>query len=272
MRNAEDLTISTSLTNDSPTSLLPPKIFAQPFRLALKKGDSDDVTWIEVRSLAGLRGVFEKIEKGELTEIDRFSSVEMQLWGHMAEHSGFLRVQGSASSLAAGIQPLGDQAGALADDFASLMGGSDVDALNLLGAMQNTLKSRPLDRTPMGQPEVTHEFVKPDGVNLTAAGENALLDLVYGDLPTASRQDSSETTAFRKESENAVEIFLRDTPPATPEEVEAEALEAIDCQIAADSEATEGPIITGPEAEEMGRAVVEGAALDIPDDPEDDSE
>lgn len=282
MPNAEELTISSSLTNDSPASLLPPKIFAQPFRLALKRGESDDVTWIEVRSLAGLRSVFEKIEKGELTEIDRFSSVEMQLWGLVAEHGGFLRVQGSASSLAAGIQPLGDQAGALADDFASLMGGSDVDALKLLGAMQNTLKSKPLDRTPMEQPEVTHEFVKPDGVNLTEAGEDALLDLVFGNggdefmnlMHKAAKKAGERTkegVQFQKNVENAIQIFL-DTPAPTADEKIAEDAALKECVDHPDTKTaaeickenavplSEAPKKVGPEYSDAGRV---GHLIDV---------
>ena len=219
------LGFSTRLTDDTQSSALPPKIFAQPFRLALKKGSTNDVTWLEVRSLQGLRNVFEKIEQGELTEIDRFSSVEMQLWGLMAEHAGFLRVRGSVSALAAGIQPLGDQAAALAEDLAMFTGGDDIAALGVLSSMQKTLKQRPLDNTPMSQPEVTHEFVKPDGINLTENGESALVKLVFGPEPGTSdalrRPRTQEGIKFQKDSENAIQLFL-ETPVPTLDERAAE--------------------------------------------------
>ena len=213
------------------TSLLPPKIFAHPFRLALKKGK--DVTWLEVRSLKGLRNVFDKLESGELEEVSRFASVEMQLWGLMAEHSGFMRIAGNGSTLAAGIQPLGEEPAALADDLASIMGGTDVDALKVLGDMRNTLKKKPIDRTPMEQEELTHEFVKPDGVNLTQEGEEALISLVYGPTGISKPDDhktkrSPEGLAFQKDSENAIQIF-KNTPAPTAEESIAETAANAEC-------------------------------------------
>jgi hypothetical protein len=267
-----DLSITTKLTNDIPSNILPPKVFVQPFRLALKKGESDDVTWIEVRSLQGLRNIFEKIEKGTLTEIDRFSSVEMQLWGLMAEHSGFLRYQGSDSSFAAGIQPTGEQTAALADDLSIFTGGDEIAALEVLGSIQSTLRKRPFDNTPMTVEESAHEFVKPDGVNLTEKGEDVLQDLVYGeqDLPAhAGKKHSAEAVAFRKDSENAIQIFM-ETPAPTLEEraVEDEANKT--CVDHGDKPLneickenavppTEEPKIVGSEAAKIGQLIAVAA-------------
>ena len=78
------------LTSDIKGSPLPQKSFAEPFRLIFEKA-TGEVSNIEVRSLGGLRTVSERLEKGELREMDRFSSLEMQLWGLLAERVG-LRV------------------------------------------------------------------------------------------------------------------------------------------------------------------------------------
>lgn len=198
----------------------PPKVFAQPYRLALKRGDS--VVWLEVRTLAGLRNVFKKLASGELQEIDRSTSVEMQLWGHLAEHTGFLRVQGRPSMLAAGIQPLGEDAVDLVEDLSSIIGGGDSEALDMLGTMQDTLTRKPLDKTPINETSSAHEFVKPDGVNLTEKGEDVLHELVLG-VPAnkTGRTNRQESIAFEKARENAIEIFLA-TPAPTVEERAAE--------------------------------------------------
>jgi len=260
-----------------PGQFLHPKIFAQPFRLAFnraadsKNPDSREQTvWIEVRTLGGLRKVSDMLQSGELVQIDPFSSMEMQLWGLLAEHCGFMRAQGNTSTLAAGIQPLGSGIATLAEDLASIMGGNDEAALQMLGAMQNTLRSRPCSDGPMEQAPLTHEFVKPDGVNLTEEGEDALLNLVHGtgdvNVPTPNDKESAEAIAFRKTTENAVEIFLAHTPPATPEEVEAEVKEAVDCQTRgenggckANARPPEGEVKTGTEAARVGRLVAEVA-------------
>lgn len=260
-----------SLVNPEPWGeqhLLPQKVFAQPFRLALKKNDV--VTWIEVRSLAGLRNVTEKLTTGELTEIDRFSSLELQLWGHLAEHTGFLRVKGSTSALAAGIQPLGEEAVALAEDLSAIMGGDDVEALGTLGDMQDMLSRRPIDNTPMEQQPVTHEFIKPDGINLTEKGEDALHELVLGNGLTnqPDRVLRPEIVDFEKKRENAIEIFLAQTPEATPEEIEAEKQEAIEAATLGELKVKPlGRLITGPAAALIGRYVAEvGRGLDNTED------
>jgi hypothetical protein len=263
-----------SLINPEPWGeqhLLPQKVFAQPFRLALKKNDV--VTWIEVRSLAGLRNVTEKLTTGELTEIDRFSSLELQLWGHLAEHTGFLRVKGSTSALAAGIQPLGEEAVALAEDLSAIMGGDDVEALGTLGDMQDMLSRRPIDNTPMEQQPVTHEFIKPDGVNLTEKGEDALHELVMGNrsVNQPDRVSHHDVVAFEKRRENAIEIFLAQTPAATPEEIEAEKQEAIEA--AALGELKVKPlgrllaVISSESCDQTGQLIADMArARDNPDD------
>lgn len=226
------------------------KVFVAPFRMAFQKKDEDAIVWIEVRSLEGLRAVAKRLDKdGDLEEIDRFTTMEMQLWGHVAEHTGFMRSPASPSALAAGIQPLGPEAASLAEDFSALMGGNEIDGLNVLTAMKETLTRRPIDLTPMPEIEVTHEFIKEDGVNLTEKGEDALRELVLGKEDPASKE-------FAKATENAIQIF-RETPEPTEEEREQEVREAIDCEIAHETGNTEGGIKTGREVTHAGRLVAD---------------
>ena len=241
----------------------PPKVFAQPFRLAFKRGDSTDTaTWVEVRSLDGLRKVFGKVAKGELVEIDRAASVEMQLWGHLAEHSGFLRTQHSASMLDAGIQPLGSGLAPLTEDLSALLGGDEVSALRTLDRMKTALKTRADEMEPIGQVPSAHEYVKPDGVNLTKDGEDALHGLVFGvpnEFPDRNPDAAADATKFRKTAENAVEIFVHQTPNATPDEVQAESEEAATAAALSDSgvKPSEGAVKTGHSAAKAGRLLAD---------------
>jgi len=258
---------------DTLGQFFPPKVFAQPFRLVFKGSENGKTAWVEVRSLSGLRTVFEKVESGELVELNRLSSIEMQLWGHMAEHVGFLRIQGNTSTLGAGIQPLGEGIAPLAEDLAILMGGDDVSALQMLDGMRNVLNSRPCNDGPMEQTPLTHEFVKPDGMNLTEQGENALLNLVHGagnvNVPTPNDKESADSLAFRKKAENAIAIYDT-TPIGTPEEVEAEVKESIDCGIRGEgssckrnAQPPEGAIKVGPEIAKIGNLIAAvGRGLD----------
>lgn len=263
---ADALSLSGKLVNGPEQTLLPSKVFAQPFRLAFKK--DDDVIWLEVRSLEGLRQVATRLDEGEIQEIDRFSTLEMQLWGLLAEHAGFLRIQGCASALAAGIQPLGEQTAALAEDISSIMGGDDVAALNMLNTMKSALKSTPFDDTLTKQTTVSNEFVKSDGVNYTEKGEDTLREMVLGrdTRPYAeARKPSKETIEHEKVVENAIQIF-RETPEPTEEEREWEASVITECGERGEGSSvqrnavppTEEPKV-GPAAARIGRLVADVA-------------
>ena len=254
----------------------PPKVFAQPIRLAFKHPeDKTQSFWIEVRSLDGLRKLFERVDSGELEELGRFASVEMQLWGHLSEHSGFLRTQSNTSTLNAGIAPLGEGIAPLAEDLSDLFGGNDMAALSVLGNMKKTLKTPPYcNDVVIERPPVANEFVKPDGVNFTEKGENILLGLVHGnnaDFPNRNPEGCEEAVAFRRESENAVEIFKYQTPNATPEELEAEETERVDCLVNGqdgglekNARPLEGEIKVGPEIAKIGVLVAAvGRGLDV---------
>lgn len=98
------------------------KVFAQSFKLILKD-KSEGVHIINVSTLLGLQKVFTRITKGELVELSRFHSVEMQLWGHLAEHAGMLRTQ-PVGELQGGLAPLGET-GELMEELADMYDGID---------------------------------------------------------------------------------------------------------------------------------------------------
>jgi hypothetical protein len=151
----------------------------EPFRLIFEK-QTGEVTNIEVRSLAGLRTVAERLESGEIQEMNRFSSLEMQLWGLLAERVGFLRRGPPQAGLAAGIMPLGEQATAFAEDMAPLFG-DEVSALNALAEMREKAQKAGELVNPKLRPKPVpseHKFVQADGVNLTTEGEKLLAKIV----------------------------------------------------------------------------------------------
>jgi len=239
-------------------SLTPTKVFAHFFRLAFKK--NEDAVWVEVRTLDGLRNVARKLETGELQEIDRFTTLEMQLWGLMAEHSGFLRAQGSPSALAAGIMPLGAGAASLTHDLAAILGGDDVEAINELSTMQRIARgAKNLVSTDPSEPvESEHKFVKADGVNLTTEGEDALRDLVLGSTfgpDGTAKKPRAETVEFEKESENAIEIF-KATPAAPPEPLNSDE----------DQEPVEPKIYSGEEAKAISQLIEGVMNIDFDED------
>jgi hypothetical protein len=99
------------------------KLFNKPFRMVFEVTGTEQVTWIEVESLSGLRHVADRLDKGEIREIDQYTSLEMQLWGHLAEYVGFLREPAQIESpLSAGIQPLGAEVGELTNDMSRYVG------------------------------------------------------------------------------------------------------------------------------------------------------
>ena len=152
-----------------------PKVFAKPFRLVFKRTEDMAVAWIEVKSLAGLRTVCEKIANGDLVPVDAYSTLDRQLWGHLAEHVGFLRYAGPEDEFSAGIQPAGPGFGELADDLTTLFGGTD-GMLQGLAELREQIMRDVEARMPYEE-TTNHDFVKEDGVNLTPEGEQKLAEL-----------------------------------------------------------------------------------------------
>ncbi len=217
--------------NDAAATLLPMKSFAEPFRLIFEK-PSGEVSNIEVRSLGGLRSVTERLEKGEIREMNRFATLEMQLWGLLAERVGFLQRGAPQAGLSAGIMPLGPQATGFAEDMAPLFGG-EINALNALADMtKKAQEARELvDPSARPVPEPSeHKFVKGDCVNLTPDGEKALASIVGAN-------------AIDMESDNAAHIMRQSEPGFTSEELdEIEEAGNLDEEIHGKASPSTGPL------------------------------
>lgn len=179
---------------------VPTKVFAKPFRVVFKKTEDQTVTWLEIKTLAGLRKVCAMLADGNLVPVDAYATLDRQLWGHLAEHCGFLRYEGkSKNDFSAGIQPAGEAFGELADDLSVLFGGQD-KVLSGLATIRDSVL-RDIEANSPYQEDGDHTYVKEDGVNLTPEGEQALADLV-GEDP----------------SEHELETLVEETEPETEEE------------------------------------------------------
>lgn len=174
----KNIAISTRLTNEGADETpFPKKVFAKAFRLVFKKVEDQTITWLEVKSLDGLRNVANKLAEGELVPVDAFSTLDRQLWGHLAEYAGFVKYDGPADEFSGGIQPAGAAFSDLAEDFSALFGGND-NVLTALASVRDQIMRDVEENLPIGIEEVSHEFVRPDKVNLTPKGEEVLADLV----------------------------------------------------------------------------------------------
>jgi hypothetical protein len=210
--------------------LVPQRVFARPFRLTFEK-QSGETTMIEVKTLDGLREVISRRNEGKVFEIDGYT-LEIQLWGVLAEHCGFLRADpGSKSALSSGVQPISEAAAALTSDLAELCGGDDAGIQMLeemrraVGRAENAVRERHDHAFKLGK------FVKEDGVNLTPAGEEKLAEIVGEPLTEIERAAAH------------AEAILAITEP---EELTADTLGP-----------SEGETITGEEAADAGRRVEE---------------
>ena len=228
---------------------LPQKSFVEPFRLIFEK-PSGEVSNIEVRSLGGLRSVAERLENGELCELNRFSTLEMQLWGLLAERVGFLRRGPPQSGLAAGIMPLGEGATGFAEDMSSLFGG-EVEALNALSEMKEKARKAGELQNPKLRPDPTpseHKFVKEDGVNLTPDGEIRLANLVGA-------------SSLDREADNAAHLMRSSDSGYSAEELdEIEEAGKVDDAIHGTPTAQ-----TGPMAAAIGMAVEAPRPVEFPE-------
>jgi len=226
-----------------------PKIFAKPFRLVFNKTETQEITWIEVRSLGGLKTVTDRVASGKLTPINSWSTLDRQLWGFLAEHVGFLRFAGPEGALNEGIQPIGAEQAQLADDMSELFGGFE-PAIKALSEMRARVCSE-LGDTPEPFNRDTH-YLKDDGVNLTPEGEDILAEMVYGD------QVKGESLIIRKTAANA-EVLLDSTPAQNPTDYAIEEIEADNKEL---------QTTTGIDAEIEARKVEEAAEGLPPEEPE----
>lgn len=217
------------------------KTFARPFKLVFDTEDGK-TTFIEVKTLRGLKEVMRRLGEGEIVVQSGFT-LEIQLWGHLAEYCGFLRAKDSSD----GLQPLGEGLAELAEDLSPLFGGEAgmLDALNQskeLIRRQRCLRGEDNENTDNDKNE--NSVLKPDGVNLTVEGEKKLAEIVG---------EASDELA--RAQDDGVQLYM---------ETKAEELD-VDTQIKVLSDDFEGKIITGPEAEEIGKRVEEAGEGKIAD-------
>jgi len=164
------------------------KTFSKSFRIVLM--DKDGTTRIfEVESLAGLRSVVDRVDRGELFEMGKFGAIQMQLWGFLAEHCGFMQVL-QPRTMEAGLGVLGPSA-ALVDDLADLLGGVDagvemLSSARTLAGVKNK-KSEEVSEEPAnhgrqhGVVEVTDEMVATAGLYGPSTGTNHLAEQAAAD-------------------------------------------------------------------------------------------
>ena len=240
-----------------PDTETPKKVFAKKFRLVFNKTDDQSTTWIEVESLTGLKRVIERVSKGELTPINANATLNLQLWGHLAEYVGFMRVE-SRGEFTTGIVPLGEEQGALANDMTELFGGAG-PAFEALTEMRNQL-AKELDARQPVEPThiVSNKILKSDGVNFTPEGEDALIKLFQETdrrpfIGTPS-EPADANTLFRKRADNASVIADQTETPS--------AVDNVDEMIQANRPDEELQTFTGPEAEEIGKKVEDAARRD----------
>lgn len=198
------------------TRLVPPKVFARPFRLVFKKKEDDTVTWVEVRTLDGLRRVASRLEPdGDLVETSRFATLEMQLWGHLAEHAGFMRYQATNTAVGAGLAPLGEAATALVDDLASLVG-DDAAAIEALGDAVSLVKRACAPRGGTGvstkatpsEPKATSALLDESGVLLNPEG----VEFLRGMVVPGYEKMSPEAKKLQRETDTAIELMMKSEP------------------------------------------------------------
>ncbi len=219
------------------------KVFSKPFDLVFMKPKLQEVTWIRVETLDGLKNVIERVATGELVPVNASSTLDRQLWGLLAEHVGFLRYKGPAGNLHDGIQPVGPEQAALVGDMTELFGGFG-PAIEAISAMRTqhieSLKAK-LDGTVSA--------FKDDGINLTKEAEAILAKEIY-DVETSSglqiRMDAANAEVLTRETE------IENSPIGDPiAEIDAELKDL--------------KTVTGEAAAEEGRKVERAGEGDLDD-------
>jgi len=219
------------------------KVFATPFRLIFVKTDTQDIHWIEVKTLDGLKNVVERIAKGELTPTNAFNTLDRQLWGHLAEYCGFLRTE-IPGAVSRGIQPIGAEQAQLVEDMEEIFGDT-AGAFKALSEMRKSMIAESSDTSALNNDDKAITL-KDDGINLTKEGEEALVEILHGDM-----EGKPEVAKIIREQENAEIIGQGTDDPG----VVGDAIAELDAEL---KEAAGNLVtITGEEAEEIGKLVEE---------------
>jgi len=219
------------------------KVFATPFRLIFVKTDTQDIRWIEVKTLDGLKTVVERIAKSELTPTNAFNTLDRQLWGHLAEYCGFLRTE-IPGAVSRGIQPIGAEQAQLVEDMEEIFGDT-AGAFKALSEMRKSMIAESSDTSALNNDDKA-VTLKDDGINLTKEGEEALVEILHGDM-----EGKPEVAKIIREQENAEIIGQGTDDPG----VVGDAIAELDAEL---KEAAGNLVtITGEEAEEIGKLVEE---------------
>lgn len=184
----------------------PGKVFAQPFYLVFKKVSTQEVTWIKVETLGGLKNVTKQIAEGNLTPVNASATLDRQLWGLLAEYTGFLRSSKPAGHFNAGIQPLGSEFGSLGEDLTELFGGFDTALTGLNEIRRNVVGN-------LEGAEPTTEFPFACHGPQVAAGA----PLVQGDFPTPEGEEVLEDLFAATDPEDLGPDALKPTDQSEPE-------------------------------------------------------
>lgn len=200
------------------------KVFAKPFRVIFKKTKTQQITGIEVTSLEGLKKIADKIAAGELTPIDSMSTLDRQLWGHLAEYVGFLRYDVKVGEFGSGIQPIGGPKSQLVDEMKEIFGGLD-PGLEALNKMRDQLSKSRASLEPVTPEQNNNVYLKEDLVNLTPLGEAKLAEIA-GISNTEAVSDVANALVTETEpgptSEELEEIESMDFEPAERTGIDAE--------------------------------------------------
>ena len=184
---------------DGPCQAPVRKVFVSTFRLVFKRTEDQAITWIEVKSLDGLKTVVGRLGRGEIVPVNASATLNLQLWALLAEHVGFLSFAKPKGDLNAGIQPLGAEQADLVGDMTELFGGFE-PALQALSAMRN-------EAVQSAKDAAVESAMKEDGVNLTPDAEKKLATLVYG-----MAGDDEDSVVVTMSAANA-ETLLKETEP-----------------------------------------------------------
>lgn len=176
------------------------KTFSRPLHLIFRDVSLQANKCIEVTTLSGLKTVIERLAKKELEPLNNYSTLELQLFGYLAEYIGLLRpVLPGLTKFNEGIECLGPDYAELVSGFAGLFGdeASAIEAINsLIPPTPSSASSKQLD--------------VDDYIDLVEASEPAAIEpdasLLHGVnvyTPTApSDTPPGATSATAEESSN----------------------------------------------------------------------
>lgn len=180
------------------------KRFQKPITLVFEDVPTGEAITCRIVTLDQLKEVCQKLDKGEIKEAGRFSSLEMQLFGHMAESTGFLREVRSAHPLAEGLGLLAGR-GELRSDLESVLGEEGTEDVIEFAKKVATRPQRSVGLDVA--PSTGKSAWKADGVNLTPEAEKKI-------------QEMHGLDDVKVQAGNAIRLMLDSIPGLTSEEMD----------------------------------------------------